>query len=129
MIEGEVAGWEPLIALTVLGPAGDVSLSAVVDTGFTGDLTSPAETTESLALNFLAVETITLADDASRQSRIFDADVLWDGEQRRVTVLETGSVPLIGMGLLDGFRLTVEASGGVGLVEIERSAPLFAQDT
>lgn len=42
----------------------------------------------------------------------YEATVDWDGDARRVPVDEAETVPLVGMSLLEGYELTVQAQPG-----------------
>jgi hypothetical protein len=43
---------------------------------------------------------------------IYEATVLWDHQVRRIAVDEADTAPLIGMGLLVGYELTVQVRTG-----------------
>lgn len=123
MIEGYVRladhGSEPVISIRVLG--GDeieTEIDAVVDTGFTGELTLPVDVIESLALVPAGSRDATLADDHTVDVAAYDAEVLWHERVVRIEALAMGGTPLIGMELLDGSELRVEATPG-GRVRIE----------
>ena len=49
---------------------------------------------------------------------VYDASIEWDGQVRPILVLEADDVPLIGMALLYGSRLTIDVVDG-GAVTIE----------
>jgi predicted aspartyl protease len=59
-----------------------------------------------------------LADGREVAMDVFEASVLWDNLERDVVVLEAEGVPLVGMALLSGYRVTLEVQGG-GSVRIE----------
>jgi clan AA aspartic protease len=84
----------------------------VIDTGFIGTLTLPRRIIADLGLPWRGHERALLADGSRRLLDLHEATVDWDGRVRRVLVTATGSVPLIGMRLLYGYRLTVEAVDG-----------------
>jgi hypothetical protein len=52
------------------------------------------------------------------QLAAYPLDILWDGIRRDVTAMEAENDPLIGMTLLEGHRLTIDAIDG-GPVTIE----------
>ena len=87
MITGVVTNdRQAVIHLTVRGPAGqEQEIEAIIDTGFDGWLSLPS----SLV-----------------------ATVDWDGEAKRVPVDEAETVPLVGMSLLEGYELIVQAQPG-----------------
>ena len=53
-----------------------------------------------------------LADGSESIFEIYEGTVNWDGEARRVPVDEAETAPLIGMSLLEGCELTVQAWPG-----------------
>ncbi|HEY2736831.1 MAG TPA: hypothetical protein VGK45_00410 [Thermoanaerobaculia bacterium] len=58
-----------------------------------------------------------LADGQRILFEIFEAEVLWDTQPRRITVYAADSTPLLGMDLLDGHELTMQVFQG-GLLSI-----------
>jgi len=59
-----------------------------------------------------------LADGSETSFDIHEASVIWDGRSRLVSTDAVDSDPLIGMTLLEGYELTVQAVVG-GNVSIE----------
>lgn len=118
MIEGAVNGRrEAVIDLQVQGPDGRTQeIEAVVDTGYTGFLTLPASVVAKLDLPFLHLRWVTLADDTEVDLDVHDATILWDGHPIDIEADVAGSTPLIGMLLLDGYRLTVDVEVGGDVV-------------
>lgn len=110
---------EAALTLTVLGPLGeDGEIEATVDTGFTGALCLPPEVVETLGLPFVGRGAAVLADGRAVETRYHRGRVLWHGREGGVQVLATKGGPLVGMALLRGSRLTVEAvPGGEVMVE------------
>jgi hypothetical protein len=43
---------------------------------------------------------------------LYRVEVMWDGETRTIDALEAGAGPLIGMSLVSGYRLQVDAVPG-----------------
>jgi hypothetical protein len=60
-----------------------------------------------------------LAEGSFAWLGVYLASVDWDGNLVDITVLEAGGGPLVGMSLLSGFALYLEAVDG-GSVEISR---------
>lgn len=123
MIEGYVRvtehGSEPVIGIRVLGGNDlEMEVEAVVDTGFTGELTLPHGTIERLELASAGTRDATLADDHTVDVAAYDAEVLWHERTVRIEALATSGAPLVGMELLRGSELRVEATPG-GRVRIE----------
>jgi clan AA aspartic protease len=109
---------EALLRLRIRGPAGGVAeFDAVIDTGYTGLLTLPAVTAESLGLERGMGGQATLADGTARRFDTFAAELEWGGGWRSVIVSALGSEVLVGMRLLAGHELRVEVVPG-GVVEI-----------
>jgi clan AA aspartic protease len=120
MIVGHVrAGRDPVVRLIVVGRGGrSEEFEALVDTGFNGSLSLPAALTARLNLPVTNTADGRLADGKVISVNSYRPTLIWDGRLRVVSALEMGSVPLIGMALLDGFRLTLDAVDG-GLVTID----------
>ena len=95
-------------------------ISAIVDTGYDGFLTLPLKTIGHLKLGRFGYGWATLADDSRHQFDAYRAEVEWNGRWRRVTIAGCGSVPCIGMRLLDGFELQLQGRiGGQLTIEID----------
>jgi clan AA aspartic protease len=109
---------EAVLHLTVRGPSGQDSVETVIDTGFTDYLTLPPDQIVRLGIPLGGSIQATLADGNTVAMNTYRASVLWDGRWRQVTVLEAAGGPLVGMSLLYGFRVTIEALDG-GPVTIE----------
>lgn len=111
MIVGAVnASREAIISVGVRGPTGtELRIEAVVDTGFNDDLTLPPELILEIGLPYASPAQATLADGRTIEADYFRAAVLWEGHARHVLVLELPGAPLVGMGLLNGHRLTLDA--------------------
>ncbi len=118
MIEGTVnARHEAVVNLRVQGPNGQIlEFDAAVDTGYEGFLTLPAAAVVELALPFSHTSQAILADDSPVQFPVHHVAVFWDGEPRNIPADITGSTPLIGMLLLDGYRLIIDVEVGGGVV-------------
>lgn len=55
---------------------------------------------------------MSLADGSTVPMRVFDAAVVWNGRERSVPVQETDGDVLLGMSLLYGSRLLLDAVDG-----------------
>ncbi len=111
---------EAVLPLRVLDEAANRAeeVDAVVDTGFTGALCLPPERVRSLSLPLVGRGIAVLADGRAVETSVHRARVVWHGRERVVRVLATEGGPLVGMALLRGSRLTVDAAPG-GAVRIE----------
>ena len=113
---------EAAVALTVLGYGGVSDLvTFLIDTGATGEITLPQATIARLSLPFVAYgsadASVVLADGTVSVARVHTARVFWHDRLRDVEVVNLDTDPLIGMGLLRGSNLSVDAIPG-GLVTI-----------
>lgn len=119
MIRGAVnAQLEAVVRLRVRGPLGvEADVDAVVDTGFTSSLTLPPTVAIALGLARHSGGTAQLADGSVRPFDIYAAEVDWDGTWRPNLAWVIGDELLLGMRLLAGHQLRVEAVVG-GTVEI-----------
>ncbi|PSQ95226.1 MAG: clan AA aspartic protease [Bacteroidetes bacterium SW_9_63_38] len=109
---------EPALSVHVAGPAGNLDVDAVIDTGFNGELTLPREQIESLGLPEATVTEVTLADGRVRDVPLHDANALLPGVTREVFVAEAPTMPLVGTGLLQGFSLHIEFQAE-GTIQVE----------
>jgi clan AA aspartic protease len=105
--------------LIVIGPSGQSDeIEAIIDTGFTGFLTLPPSLSTLLGLTFQTLEDAVLADGGSIKLPVYAAKISWDGSTRDILAMETSGDPLVGMALLEGYRLTLDAiDGGRVLIE------------
>lgn len=95
----------------------DFSIGFVIDTGFTDQLSLPAEAVALLGFPFLYAMPANLADNSEVILPVHGAIILWNGEEREVRVLATGRRPLLGTALLNDHELFIQFTEG-GLVNI-----------
>ena len=93
-------------------------VDAIIDTGFTGFLSLPTSTIESLGLPWSFRDCGTLGDGSEVIFDMYIATVIWDGQIQLVDVAASEADPLVGMSLLHGFKVQIEAVEG-GTVKIE----------
>jgi clan AA aspartic protease len=93
-------------------------VDAVIDTGFSGFLTLPSETIVTLGFSWEGRDVATLGDGTFCTFEVYIGLVIWDGQYREIYINESETVPLIGMQLLRGYDLRIQAIEG-GLVTIE----------
>lgn len=119
MITGIVnADREAVIRLLVVGSSGrQQTVDAVIDTGFSGDLTLPASVITSLGLNWLGREPGMLADGSTDLFDVYSAAVLWEGQVQAIEVEAANTQPLVGMNLLHRYSIRIDVVDG-GAVEI-----------
>jgi clan AA aspartic protease len=120
MIQGVVnARCEATLPLVVGNASGQRQIiDTVIDTGFNGFLTLPPGVISSLGLSWNASDIVTLGDGSETFFDLYAATIIWNGEYREIDVAESETEPLIGMALLYGYRLQIEATEG-GSVRIE----------
>jgi len=121
MIRGRVTPErQAVVRLQVHGPDGrSEPVETAIDTGFTGFLTLPSDLVAQLALPCLGLRAAILADGRRVVLNHFEVLVEWDGQRRRVSALEVDRGALVGMRLLEGFRMTMDIAED-GPVCIER---------
>lgn len=95
-----------------------VTVDAVIDTGFTSFLSLPLSIITDLNLPWHYRDVGTLGDGSEVIFEIYKAAVIWDSQNQIVDVAASDADPLVGMGLLYGFKLQIEAVEG-GTVTIE----------
>jgi clan AA aspartic protease len=119
MIQGVVnARLEAVVPLRLRGPSGvELSVDAVVDSGYTGSLTLPPTTVAALRLVCHSTGGAILADGSTQSFDLYAVEVEWDGLWRMVLALSVGGDPLLGMRLLAGHTLRIDVTPG-GAVEI-----------
>lgn len=120
MIVGEVTAFrEAVVPLEVRGEdSRSALLDAVLDTGFTGDLTLPQATITALGLPYYTTIETMLGDGSIVLTDVYEATVLWEDNERIIEAHEAETDPLVGMSLLYGFHLGIDVVDG-GRVTIE----------
>ncbi len=110
---------DAIIALSVRSDDGrSQQLEVVVDTGFSGELTLPPSLVELMGLPWLCRQQGVLADGQLHTFDVYEATVVWGGEERSVEVESADIEPLVGMSLLAGSQLTIEVRPH-GVVKIQ----------
>ncbi len=103
MMKGFVtATLEAILPLEVQDASGrKITVDAVIDTGFSGQLALPATVVDMLSFPLQGVRSALMGDGRSVMVEIYKAQVVWEGKLREVQLLAMqGS--LIGMSLLYG---------------------------
>jgi clan AA aspartic protease len=94
------------------------TIDAVIDTGFTGFLTLPFSVLANLNLQAYRREAGILGDGSTCIFDVYRGLVLWDGALRRIDINESDTEPLVGMSLLYGYRMQLDAiEGGTVIVQ------------
>ena len=126
MIRGTVHSWEespitglPRVSITVgnaVEPARSLTVSAIVDTAFTAHLTLPIASIRELGLIQRGEQPAELADGVVGRFAVYAGLASWNGQDRLIPILESNSEPLLGMAMLWGSRLTMDAKKGGGVI-------------
>lgn len=98
-------------------------LETVLDTGFVGDLSLPSTAIRRLGLVRAGSLNFILANGEPVRLRTYHTRALWHYRLLDIEVTETGDVPLIGVRMLRGSRVTMDMLPG-GEVIIEEVAPM-----
>ena len=118
MMRGYVnQNYEAMLSLVVRNGDKLKSITAVIDTGFTGFLSLPIAAIRELELSWSYRDRATLGDGSEVLFDIYDGMVIWGGQYREIEINAAETEPLIGMSLLRGYRLQVDTVQG-GLVKI-----------
>jgi clan AA aspartic protease len=102
---------EAILNLVIIGDRSQkIAVDAVVDTGFNGDLILPIEMVLELELSPQGYQRATLGDGTISQFRVYAGTVIWDGSRRLIEVNAATSGVLIGMGLLEGYKVEIDTT-------------------
>lgn len=111
---------EPRIELLVAGPELRFQpMECVVDTGFTGWLTLPAQLIRELDLNYYGSRDSTIADGRQIRIETYQAFARWNDRPVPILVHRSENPrPLVGAAMLENCRLIVDMwpGGGVTIV-------------
>ena len=128
MITGTVernsdGGLEAWTTVSVMDADGDPQqCDFIVDTGFTGWLTPPEAEIRRLGLIKAGTLYSIIASGNEEEFEYYETSVLWHGQLHEIEVFQSMDQALLGMELLEGSRVTVEAWDG-GNVIIEEVRP------
>ncbi len=104
-----------------MGSRASVPLTAIVDTGFDGDVCVPTGVAVSLGLELIGENQVELADGTVQKKLLFAGSVDFLGERRPVQIYLTDSEDaLIGTSLLADCRLVVDFPAGATHVTRKR---------
>lgn len=121
MITGTVNSYhEATIRLPLQAADGrEQDVEVILDTGFSGSLTLPPSLIATLGLSFRSRGSAILADGSEAHFDIHAATVIWDDTPRSILVEAADTDPLVGMNLLYGHSINIQAVDG-GQVTIRR---------
>ena len=121
MIFGFVQNREAIVQLVVVGnQQKKQGIRAVIDTGFTGSLMLPSNLIADLELTWFTQQEGFLGDGSRRTFDVYRGTVIWDGQLRVIEINASDTTPLVGMALLEGFELRLQAyeGGSVAILPI-----------
>ena len=111
----------PLFPIVLVDSGGqDWPIEAQVDTGFTGELTLPISAIDRLRLESSGFSTYRVGGGLLTPFNSYDATIRWGNDVRYITVLESETEPLIGVGLLWDNNLSIDFrhGGDVSITEL-----------
>ncbi|MGL4621187.1 MAG: clan AA aspartic protease [Chroococcidiopsis sp.] len=119
MILGNVnTNREAIIQIAVLSDSKQIkAVKTVIDTGYTGDLMLPKAIINELGLTLRGIQDAILGDGSLKMFEMYAGSVIWDGQVRRVEVNASETEFLVGMGLLEEYKLEIDGRPG-GIVRI-----------
>jgi clan AA aspartic protease len=102
---------EALIRVTLRGRRKlEKEIEAIIDTGFNGWLSLPNDVICELGFPFRSRARACLADGREGVFNIiYEGEIIWNEQYRNIPVVGNDGEPLIGMGLLFGHELTIQA--------------------
>ena len=108
-------GLQPWLTVPIESPDGELhQCDFILDTGFTGSLALPESTIEELRLIRTGSETVVLGNGEEHSFDYYMASIIWQGRRRRTDIYRSRSQSLLGMELLEGGHIAVDAwEGGV----------------
>jgi len=113
------ARYEAMIRALVRDAAGQAhEIEAIIDTGFNGSLTLPPALIAALALPWRTRGSAILANGTEDEFDIYAATLIWDGIPRPILIESVDTAPLVGMALLYGYDVRIQAIDG-GLMTLE----------
>lgn len=90
-----------------------IELEAWIDTGFTGELVLPQDLIASLHLKQSGTVSAELGDGSAVVMETYHCLVAWFGRDQAIEVVgNSGSLPLLGIGLMRDHKLTIDYLGG-----------------
>ena len=120
MIHGAVYNSRPLISLTIGWKSKTQDVTALIDTGFTGELKISRKEANELGIQVTHTEPVTLADENTVDMSAGLAQVSMEGIQKTMEVLISDGMPIIGVGLLKKFGYILNINFPSSVVSLKR---------
>ena len=101
---------EAIIQVAIVGDSKQLkSVKAIIDTGFTGDLTLPRNVIDELGFPLRGFQRVILGDGSIQYFEMFVGMVIWDGQMKAIEINAAETDSLVGMGLMEDYKLEIEA--------------------
>ena len=112
---------EATVGLNVLGAGGaNLTIDFVIDTGCTEEMILPPGIIDRLHQTRSSDMMLTVADGTTDAYARYQISVEWHGQPKEVIAIRMGTEPLLGMRLLRGSNLSVDADPGGRVTITER---------
>ncbi len=111
MMSGYVNGnREAIIQIALVGDNNALkSVKAIIDTRFTGDLTLPRAIIDELDFPLRGFQEVILGYSSIQYFKMCVGSIIWDGKMKRIEINSAETDSLVGMGLLEDYKLEIEA--------------------
>jgi len=98
------------VTITVGGATQKQTIQALIDTGFTGELSLPLHVAIPLGLQLTAATKVTFANGKESEEMLFTGTLDWGTTASRPVTINVfnSDTPLVGGGLLQGYVLLVD---------------------
>lgn len=113
VVQTPSGGLQPWLTVSVERPSRELrQCDFILDTGFTGSLVLPESVIEELGLVRIGSETVVLGNGEEHSFDYYMARIMWQGQLRRTDIYRSRSQSLLGMELLEGCHIAVDAWDG-----------------
>ncbi len=120
-MKGHVDNIGRALVIVLVRPSDTATIREIqvwVDTGFNGDLVLPKRIIDDLALSQSGTVKAILADGSEVALKTYGCLIDWFGTQRHLEVVANeGDYPLLGVGLLLGYDLSISYRSGEITIE------------
>ena len=104
---------EPPVAIEVSGSRATVTVAAILDTGFNGELSLPIGVAMQLGLELRDIITVELANGSFSDELVFAGSIIDEGQEREISITLTRSQDaLLGTELLRGRCVVLDFGTG-----------------
>ena len=101
----------------IIGACASRNQSVIFDSGFNGDLVMPLEIAVVVGLESGGMTTVELADGFTQDFPIFLCDIEIGGILQKAAVIVMGNEILLGMGMMEPFRVCLQPSTSEAIIE------------